>query len=48
MNILGTQKDSEKFQRQDFKHFVKAHMDTTKIVFSCVWKFTDGRSGAIG
>ncbi len=36
MNILGTQKTVKKFQRKDFKNFIKAHMDTSKIVFSCV------------
>src|SRR6267154_4381169 len=36
MNILGTQKTVKAFQRKDFKSFVNAHMDTGKIVFSCV------------
>src|SRR5882672_9316292 len=36
MNILGTQKTVKNFQRNDFKRFVKTHMDTSKIVFSCV------------
>jgi predicted Zn-dependent peptidase len=36
MNILGTQKTVKNFQRKDFKRFVGAHMDTSKIVFSCV------------
>ncbi|HLZ15470.1 MAG TPA: pitrilysin family protein [Cyclobacteriaceae bacterium] len=36
MNILGTQKTVKSFHRRDFQDFVKAHMDTRKIVFSCV------------
>ncbi|MBS1508467.1 MAG: insulinase family protein [Bacteroidetes bacterium] len=36
MNILGTQKTVKNFKRKDFLHFVKEHMDTSKIVFSCV------------
>ncbi len=36
MNILGTQKTVKAFQRNDFRRFVKAHLDTRKIVFSCV------------
>lgn len=36
MNILGTQKTVKKFRRKDFLHFVKQHMDTSKIVFSSV------------
>jgi predicted Zn-dependent peptidase len=36
MNILGTKKTVKKFQRQDFRRFIKAHMDTNRIVFSCV------------
>jgi predicted Zn-dependent peptidase len=36
MNILGTQKTVKNFQQKDFKSFVKATMDTGKIVFSCV------------
>ena len=36
MNILGTQKTVKSFHRKDFQDFVKAHMDTRKIVFSCV------------
>jgi len=36
MNILGTQKTVKTFQRDDFKTFVKQHLDTRRIVFSCV------------
>jgi predicted Zn-dependent peptidase len=36
MNILGTSKTVGNFKRKDFLSFVKAHMDTTRIVFSCV------------
>jgi predicted Zn-dependent peptidase len=36
MNILGTEKTVKKFKRSDFRSFVKAHLDTSKIVFSCV------------
>src|SRR5258705_311164 len=36
MNILGTQKTVTNFQRKDFRHFVGTHMDTSRIVFSCV------------
>jgi len=40
MNILGTQKTVNSFDRHDFKQFVKTHMDTSKIVFSCVGNLT--------
>ncbi len=36
MNILGTQKTVKAFQRKDFRKFVKEHLDTRRIVFSCV------------
>ncbi len=36
MNILGTAKTVKNFQRKDFVKFIKTHMDTSKIVFSCV------------
>jgi len=36
MNILGTADTVKKFKRRDFLAFVKAHLDTSKIVFSCV------------
>lgn len=36
MNILGTQKTVKSFRRKDFQSFIKAHLDTKKIVFSCV------------
>jgi predicted Zn-dependent peptidase len=36
MNILGTQKTVKSFKRSDFRKFVKAHLDTRKIIFSCV------------
>ncbi len=36
MNILGTQKTVKSFRRKDFRAFIKSHLDTRKIVFSCV------------
>jgi predicted Zn-dependent peptidase len=36
MNILGTKKTVSSFKRADFRAFVKKHIDTRKIVFSCV------------
>jgi predicted Zn-dependent peptidase len=36
MNILGTEKTVKSFQRKDFRHFIQEHMDTSRIVFSCV------------
>lgn len=36
MNILGTQKTVSSFRHADFRTFVKKHIDTRKIVFSCV------------
>lgn len=40
MNILGTQKTVKSFRKKDFREFIKAHLDTTKIVFSCVGNIT--------
>lgn len=40
MNILGTEKTVGSFRRNDFKAFVKRHIDTRKIVFSCVGNIT--------
>jgi predicted Zn-dependent peptidase len=36
MNILGTDKTIRAFKRKDFRSFIKAHLDTRRIVFSCV------------
>lgn len=36
MNILGTEKTVRSFKRKNFTDFVKEHLDTRKIVFSCV------------
>ncbi len=36
MNILGTQKTVKSFRRKDFRAFISEHLDTRKIVFSCV------------
>lgn len=36
MNILGTEKTVKQFRRNDFKSFIKQHLDTSRIVFSCV------------
>ncbi|MEK6782518.1 MAG: pitrilysin family protein [Bacteroidota bacterium] len=36
MNILGNEKTVRNFKRKDFQDFVKSHMDTRKIIFSCV------------
>jgi len=35
-NILGTQKSVRSFRRQDFKDFLKANLNTEKVVFTCV------------
>jgi len=36
MNILGNEKTVRSFRRKEFQRFVKAHLDTRKIIFSCV------------
>lgn len=36
MNILGTQQTVKSFRKNDFRDFIKSHLDTTKIVFSSV------------
>jgi predicted Zn-dependent peptidase len=36
MNILGTEKTVRSFKRSDFRQFVKEHLDTRRVVFSCV------------
>lgn len=36
MNILGTSKTVRSFKRKDFRKFINEHLDTRKIVFSCV------------
>lgn len=36
MNILGTKNTVKSFRRKDFRNFIKTHLDTSKIVFSCV------------
>jgi predicted Zn-dependent peptidase len=36
MNILGTEETVRSFKRKDFRSFVKEHLDTKRIVFSCV------------
>lgn len=36
MNILGTEKTVKSFKRKDFRHFINEHLDTTRVVFSCV------------
>lgn len=36
MNILGTEKTVKSFKRNNFRQFIKEHVDTRKIVFSCV------------
>ena len=35
-NILGTQKSVNSFHQEDFHNFLKTHLNTHKIVFSCV------------
>ena len=40
MNILGTEKTVQGFQRADFVNFLKEHMDTRKMVFSVVGNVT--------
>jgi predicted Zn-dependent peptidase len=36
MNILGTEKTVRSFKRKNFRQFIKEHLDTRRIVFSCV------------
>lgn len=36
MNVLGTEKSVKGFKRNDFRSFVKQHLDTRRVVFSCV------------
>ena len=36
MNILGSEKTVRNFKRKNFQEFVKDHLDTRKIIFSCV------------
>lgn len=36
MNILGTQGTVKSFRKKDFRKFIREHLDTRKIVFSCV------------
>lgn len=36
MNVLGTEKSVKGFKRNDFRAFVKEHLDTRRVVFSCV------------
>jgi predicted Zn-dependent peptidase len=36
MNILGTEKTVKSFKRSDFRKFIKTHLDTRKVIFSCV------------
>src|SRR6186713_648261 len=36
MNILGTETTVKSFRRRDFRKFIKGHLDTRHIVFSCV------------
>ena len=39
MNILGAQNTIKSFKRKDFLTFFKNHLDTRKIVFSCVGNY---------
>ncbi len=36
MNILGTEKTVKSFRKKDFTSFIKANLDTTRVVFSSV------------
>ncbi|MBX2896981.1 MAG: insulinase family protein [Cyclobacteriaceae bacterium] len=36
MNILGTEKTVRTFKRKNFQQFIREHLDTRRIVFSCV------------
>jgi predicted Zn-dependent peptidase len=36
MNILGTERTVKSFKRRDFRHFIKEHLDTSRIIFTCV------------
>jgi predicted Zn-dependent peptidase len=40
MNILGREKTVQSFRRSDFKKFIKDHLDTRKIIFSCAGNIT--------
>ncbi len=40
MNILGTEKTVRSFHRSDFQHFVREHLDTTRLVFTVVGNVT--------
>lgn len=40
MNILGREKTVKSFRRADFRKFVQAHLDTRRIIFSCVGNVT--------
>lgn len=44
MNILGREKTVRSFKRRDFKTFVGQHLDTRRIVFTCVGNVTLERS----
>ena len=35
-NILGTRDSIGTFHRNDFKQFIKEHLDTSRLIFSCV------------
>ena len=43
MNILGTEKTVKSFRRKDFRDFINANLDTSRIVFSCVGNVTKQR-----
>jgi len=36
MNILGTEKTVRTFKRKNFQQFIREHLDTKRVVFSCV------------
>ncbi|MBX2901035.1 MAG: insulinase family protein [Cyclobacteriaceae bacterium] len=36
MNILGTEKTVRAFKRKNFQQFIREHLDTRRVVFSCV------------
>jgi predicted Zn-dependent peptidase len=40
MNILGTEKTVKSFRRKDFRDFINANLDTSRVVFSCVGNVT--------
>lgn len=47
MNILGRQETVGKFQKKDFVAFIRKHLNTGQVVFSCVGNITDEKMDAL-